>query len=221
MWHRLLPLLPNIRAVLIDLPGHGGSKDVPWVSLEHTAEQVAQVVDSVVPIDAHLVGISLGSYVGLNLLVKRPNLFRTAFLSGIHSGGMKNQWMMRTMSLFMAPLAVRPFFARKTAAMLGIQPNEVDAYVAAAIKTRPSAFRKGTNDVVAFELPGGLERIRTRTLFVAGSKEHELILASLPILASKLPNSSTMRIPDGGHGWLAAMPDFFVKCLSQLIAEAI
>ncbi len=217
MWGSFLPLLPSVRAVLIDLPGHGGSRNTPWVSLNRSAELIAEVVDHAGGQASHLAAISLGSYVGLHLLAKRPNQFRTAFLSGVHAGGMKNQSLMRLMSFFMAPLAGQPFFARKTARAFGVTSENIDAFVVAAGKTRPSAFRRGTNDVVAFELPSGLQDVRTDVEFVAGAREHPLILEALPVLANAVSNGSTMTIPNGGHGWPGAMPDRFAASLLELI----
>ncbi|MEM9495411.1 MAG: alpha/beta hydrolase [Pseudomonadota bacterium] len=215
MWETFLPFMPAIRAVFIDLPGHGGSRDIPWASLEDTATRVADVVNSLRGEgdrrDVHLVAISLGSYVGLTMLARHTEMFKTAFLSGMHAGGMKNRWLMRIMSFFMAPLAVRPFFARRTAAMFGVGADDVDAFVAGAVKTRSSAFRRATNDVVAFELPAGVGQIRTKTLFVAGSKEHKLIVDALGILADALPNARALTIDGGGHGWPGAMPDAFAR----------
>lgn len=219
MWKPLLPLLPGIRAILIDLPGHGESQDIHWVSLEETASQVAKVIRQVGAVDPHIVAISLGSYVGLRLLTQQPKSFRTAFLSGIHAGGMKLQWMMRVLSCLMAPIATKPFFARKTASMFGKTSDQIDDFVVGAGKTRPSAFRSATNDVVAFQLPAGLNQIEALVVFAAGSKEHELILGSLPILARGLPNARYELIEGGGHGWPGSMPEEFARRLRSLIAE--
>ncbi|MGB3544184.1 alpha/beta fold hydrolase [Rubrivirga sp.] len=220
MWTPFLPLLLGVRAVLIDLPGHGGSRDVPWVSLEEAARQVADVVRHVGAEGAHVVAISLGSYVGLTLLSQHPTLFRTAFLSGIHAGGMKRRWMMRLTSLILAPIATRPFFARKTAAMFGASSDEVDRFVVGAGKTRPAAFRSATNDVVDFRLPPDLDLIETRVVFVAGSKEHELILDSLPLLAQRLPNARYEHVEGGNHGWPGSAPDEFARRLRTLMSSA-
>ncbi len=40
MWQGLLPLFPGVRAVPMDLPSHGGSKDVSWILLEDTRNKL-------------------------------------------------------------------------------------------------------------------------------------------------------------------------------------
>ncbi len=219
MWQPFLPLLPGVRAVLIDLPGHGGSRDVPWISLRRTADQIAEIARAVAPEGAHLAALSLGSYVGLVALAAHPATFRSALLSGMHAGAMPNRRMMHVLTVLMAPIATRPFFARKTAAMFGARGDEVEAFARAASRTRTSAFRRATNDVVRFELPSGLERVEARCLFMAGARENKTILDALPVLAESVPNASTRIVEDGGHGWPGAQRETFARALLGLVSE--
>lgn len=220
MWKNILPYLPEVRAIAIDLPGHGDSRDVEWVSLEQTAELVRDVVNKMCPTGAHFAAVSLGSYVGFHVLALQPKAHRTALLSGIHGGGMPRKWLMYLMSLGIAPLATRPTFALKTASMFGLAGSDRDEFVRHATQTRPSAFRRGTNDVVAFELPPNSKDIDTRIMFAAGSKEHELILKSLNIFVDAVPNGEKILIDGGGHGWLGTMPELFAKTLRTQITGA-
>ena len=220
MWEKFLPQLPNVRALLIDMPGHGSSADIPWVSLEQTAQQVLSIVKDEFKDGAHLVGISLGSYVGLMLLAENPKMFHSAFLSGMHDGGMKKRGLMKMMSLFLAPLATTAFFARKNAASLGIEPGEIDGYVSAASQTKPMAFMRATNDVVDFEMPIGVTEIETKVKFVSGDREHALIRGATDKLAKTAPNGSSLFVPDGGHGWPSRKPDYFVEQVLQHISQS-
>lgn len=219
MWEKFLPQLPNVRALLIDIPGHGSSADIPWVSLEQTAQQVLSIVKDEFKDGAHLVGISLGSYVGLMLLAENPKMFHSAFLSGMHDGGMKKRGLMKMMSLFLAPLATTAFFARKNAASLGIEPGEIDGYVSAASQTKPMAFMRATNDVVDFEMPIGVTETETKVKFVSGDREHALIKGATNKLAKIAPNGSSLFVPDGGHGWPSRKPDYFVEQVLQHISQ--
>lgn len=218
MWKNVLPYLPEVRAIAIDLPGHGDSRDVKWVSLEQSAERVCEVVNKECPSGAHFAALSLGSYVGFHALALQPKAHESAMLSGIHAGSMPRKWLMYLMSLGLAPLATRPKFARKTASMFGLAGSDREAFVRHATRTRPSAFRRGTNDVVAFDLPPNSKDIDTRMLFVAGSKEHELILESLNTFVDAVPYGATLLIEGGGHGWPGTMPELFAKTLQTQIA---
>ncbi|MEM9580946.1 MAG: alpha/beta hydrolase [Pseudomonadota bacterium] len=217
MWTKVLEHLGEIRAILVDLPGHGRSNTCPWVSLEHSAALVCEVVNEHCPDGAHLAALSLGSYVGLLAMVQQPTLFRSAILSGIHAGNMPRKLLMYMMSAALAPLATRPFMAKKTAAVFGVETDETESFVKSATRTTTSAFRRATNDVVAFEMPASVAQIQTPVLFAAGADEHELILSALKRFEHALPLGSSTTIPDGGHGWPAKNPDAFAALLRENI----
>ncbi len=218
MWGKVLEHLDGVQAILIDLPGHGHSGAYGWKSLEHSAAAVSDVVKERCPQGSHLAALSLGSYVGLCAMAQNPTLFSSAVLSGIHAGKMPRRWLMYVMSAILAPFATRPFMARKTASMFGVEPTETEGFVKSATRTRASAFRRATNDVVAFEMPASAEQIRTPVLFAAGGNEHSLILESLDRLERFLPLGSSVTVPDGGHGWPAKKPETFASLLRDNIA---
>lgn len=218
MWKPVIAALPGSRALLIDLPGHGDSNHIPWASLEDTAQQVAATIDQHHKgEDLHIVGLSLGSYVGMTLLAQRPEAYKTAMLSGMHAGGMPKKWQMKLITLFTAPLAARPFFARKTAHMLGGDDADIEGFVAEAGRTNSTAFRRATNNVVDYELPENVDQIRARLLVTAGSKEHALIRNALDDITKRIPQAQALEVPDVGHGWSSEKPQLFAQTLREHI----
>mgnify|MGYP001790932109 FL=1 len=216
MWEAVVAHLPDYQAVLIDMPGHGESRDVLWTSLEQTAEAVNETVSALPKAPTHLVGLSLGAYVGLLAMAQQPVAFQSAFLSGMHASGMKLRWLYKAMTWVMAPLVPIPFVARRTARGFGA---EVAPFVAEAGKTKARAFRRAFNQVVDFALPRGLGDIQTRTVFAAGAKEHPLILKSWDELAAALPNARAMTVPGLGHGWPIEDPARFAAMLQGQFDE--
>ncbi|WP_415401692.1 alpha/beta fold hydrolase [Tateyamaria sp. SN3-11] len=192
--------LPDTQSLLVDLPGHGGSRDIPWRSLTDTAQVVLDALPASV---TGIAAVSLGAYVGLTMLALAPDRFQHALLSGIHHGDMPNPRMMRVVSWGMAPFITRSFLARRNATAMGVSPEIIDTYVAGAVRTRPVAFARATCDVVDFALPGGLDRVSTRVLIAAGSKEHRLILDGQSTICAALPNAEACRATGLGHGWPA------------------
>lgn len=212
MWSPIVARLPEMHCLCIDLPGHGASREVRWSSLTDSAMRVAALIDREAGSrDVHVVGLSLGAYVGLTLLSQRPTRYRSAMLSGFHAGGMPNRFLMRMMSSAVAPLVNKRFFARRTARMLGGDPAETEAFVAEAIKTRSSAFRRATVAAVEFAAPTNLTEVLTRTLVVAGGREHDLIQSSIPIFQAELPQCTGAIAPGLGHGWSSQDPDLFAE----------
>lgn len=217
MWRDVVAKLPDYRILLIDLPGHGQSRDIRWVSLQDSADQAAEEIErQAAGAEVHLVALSLGSYVGLRLVLQHPHLCASALLSGMHPGGMPQKALMKIMSAIMAPLAPRPFMARRTARMMGAHAD-IDGFVAAAGQTRATAFRRATNAVVDFELPETPPQPETRLAFVAGSREHALIIDGLDVFTERFAGSVSATAPGLGHGWAGEDPSLFARFIKAHI----
>ncbi len=101
MWKQQIAAFPDYHCITVDLPGHGKSNQVPWVSLADTANQVAAIIQShATNGKAHVVGLSLGGHVGLALLEHHANVLDHAVISGVTDGPMPNQiWLKPQTSL--------------------------------------------------------------------------------------------------------------------------
>lgn len=220
MWTSITAKLSDLQCVLVDLPGHGASRNVPWYSLERSARDIGDLIDREFgPRDVHIVGLSLGAYVGLTLMSMRPTRVTSAVLSGLHAGGMRNRFLMKLLSAVAAPLATRPFFARRTARQFGGEHVDVQSFVTEAGKTRAGAFFCATNAVVDFEAPANLGEISTRAVLCGGGAEHALIKTSLPILAGGMPNGTAAEAPGLGHGWAGQDPTLFAETVRAQVRQ--
>lgn len=220
-WMAAVDLLPAFRCVLIDLPGHGKSRDDPWQTMDDAAASVLEIVErEATGQPAQLVGISLGAYIGLKLLGQAPRRFETAFLSGLHVSPMPNRNLMRIMSWSIAPLIGWSFLARRNAIQLGVPGNKLDAFAAEAAKTRASAFRRASLEAVDFAPPADLVEVVSSTLIAAGEREHRLIRDDQDRIAAMLPHGRTLTIDGLVHAWPIQNPALFVRILNDHISDA-
>ena len=72
----------GFRAVAVDLPGHGRSEGVALSSVEEMADWVARFATAAGFDSVHLVGHSMGTFVGLELASRYPNITRSITLCG-------------------------------------------------------------------------------------------------------------------------------------------
>jgi pimeloyl-ACP methyl ester carboxylesterase len=113
MWEDQFQRLSGFRCIAPDLPGHGLSRSVPWRSLDDTADRIADIIRGEVPgRKAHVVGLSLGAYVGLTLLSRHQEVVDRAVLSGINVLPLPHKWLMILPGYVMAPLLKTPLGAR-------------------------------------------------------------------------------------------------------------
>ena len=137
----------------------------------------------------------------------------------LHGGGMKNRWMIKTIATLMAPLTVRPLMTRRVAQVFGLTGNDVEAFTAEAAKTRVSAAACAICQVAGYAPPVNTDAKNARTLFVAGDKEHALILDLLPVLAAPLTFGRAATAPGVGHGRAGENPDLFARTVSAWIGD--
>lgn len=216
MWHDVAKHLSDVRAVLVDLPGHGDNADTAWISLSETAKQINHIA-SKQSREVHLAGLSLGAYVGFEAMRQAPTFYKSALLSGMHAPPMPNKVIMRLVTPIMSQLMTTRFFAKRHAKMLGCKTENVELFIESAIQANPKSISKATIDVINFSLPEPLVDVKTKTLFVAGAKEHTTIINSLPILAGTLRKASYQLIDNAGHAWSGEDPELF----SELILKQI
>jgi pimeloyl-ACP methyl ester carboxylesterase len=72
----------GVRAIAVDLPGHGRSEGETLTTLEGMADWVARFMTAAGVSTAHVVGHSMGSFVALELASMHPDVTRSVTLCG-------------------------------------------------------------------------------------------------------------------------------------------
>jgi pimeloyl-ACP methyl ester carboxylesterase len=212
MWDEQLRELQDFSCLAPDLPGHGLSRSVPWRSLDHTADLIAEIIRRRTPGGrAHIVGLSLGSYVGLTLLSRHQDVVDRAVLSGINVLPLPHPLLMKILGYAMAPLLKTSLGARLNARALKIPEQHIENYRQSLQQLSLRSFIAANRDAGSFAMPENAANIETPTLLVAGEREHPLIHRSMAVLESVLPNSQRRLARGAGHGWSAELPGLFAE----------
>ena len=221
MWRRLAAALASdLHVVIPDLPGHGRSNSRPWVSMADTVAAVAEVVrSSSVSGRAHVVGLSLGGHVAVQLAADVPEVLESAIGSGVNVLPFPHPAMMRLAGLAMGPFMSSGPMLRANAKALGVPAADFDDYRAAAKAMRPGTFRRVGAELMTFGIPATAAASPCRLLAVAGADEHELILRSLPKLADGFARGAARTAPGVGHAWVGQALDLFAAMVRAHVAD--
>lgn len=210
MWQDQIARLPGYHCLCVDLPGHGLSATVPWRSFDDTADQVAEIIRARSPNQrAHVVGLSLGAYVGLTLMSRHSECVDRSVLSGLNVLPLPQLWLMDALGYVMAPLLKTAFGARMNARALRIPEDRIEAYAESLRQVSSRAFIAASREASRFSMPANLATVAIPTLLLAGQREHALIHSSMALLSATLPDATTRWAPDAGHGWPGELPDLF------------
>lgn len=230
MWQEQVKLLSDFNCVVPDLPGHGQSSHVPWESFSATAQLVSDLIQTHSSSGkAHIVGLSLGAYVGLQLLSDAQSsetqlsetkpVAERAILSGLHVLPMPNKQMMTLMNYLIAPLMKSDLLARLNAKALKISEAQFEGYHHSFKQMSSRAFFKASRDAVNFKMPANIAAIETPTLIVAGENEHALMHQSQKALVRRMPRAKSFIAPQVGHGWSLEAPELFTQTVRAWIQD--
>jgi pimeloyl-ACP methyl ester carboxylesterase len=211
MWRRLAEDLSADHHVLVaDLPGHGASASRPWRSLAETTAAIAELVSTEAHGGrAHLVGLSLGGYVALEVAAAHPDRVPSATVSGVNVLPFPHPRMMRLAGRIVAPVMTSNTMLRANARALGVTQDDYDGYATAARSMAPGTFLTVGQELMTYVVPARAATSHARVLALAGSQEQPLIRNSLSVISAAFPHATAHIAPDVGHAWNGQAPELF------------
>ena len=220
MWtEQIAGLSVTHRTIVPDLPGLGRSGSEEWTSFAGVAEAVGADLAQRAPEGAHVVGLSLGGIIALNLATSRPELCRSLLVSGVPGSALSGP--LRLVNRVMATLYGTSFGARLIGRAFGMPDDEsMDAFVDTARSTDRAAIKAIVSEVSSRPIPDRLEAIPVRTLAVVGEKDTKLAKAAVPLLVDTIPGARGATVPGVGHQWNAEAPELFTAMVRAWVDEA-
>ncbi len=236
MWQPVVDRLPEYHCLIPDLPDHGGSRGSTPFRMDLAATAVAQVIraraDGGV---AHVVGLSEGAQVAVQMLATVPDLISRAVVSSALLRPLPGAgWLMSprllawTYRWMMKPLRNNDGWIRlnmKYAA--GIPTAFFPHFRQEFSQMTEHGFVNLMMANQQFRLPPGLAQVHVPVLIVVGRKEYGVMKQSARDLAEVLPASRAVEVNLGRHSSLAAehnwalnAPDLFAQTVRAWLTDA-
>lgn len=218
-------LRPAYRTLTVDLRGHGESPMPPgWPTMADLAGDVAGLLHRLELGAAHLVGLSLGGGVALQLAVDRPQLVRSLTIvnsSATLAGGLQRlpSSLIRLALLLAAP---KRWLGAWVAGGLFPRPDQAELRrlaVQRIAENSRSNYLKAVTAILRFDLRQQLDQIAAPMLVVAGDQDRTVPLAAKRRLAAAVPNARLEVIAGSRHATPLDAPDRFNRLLLDFLAE--
>jgi pimeloyl-ACP methyl ester carboxylesterase len=197
MWGPQVADFADFRVLVPDLPGFGASAAEPWQSIAATADGVAELL----PGPAHVVGLSLGSSVAIELSRRHPASVRSLFLASTQALPPSRATM--AAGRVMLHFWERRWFWTALARSYGLRGKDaqqlVDTGLGIRRETAIAIFEEVSRGMTVPDLPPALA--------VAGERDRGSV-ASLSALAVQ-----RALAPGVGHQWNVEAPDLFNAAL--------
>jgi pimeloyl-ACP methyl ester carboxylesterase len=238
MWKKTVQILKGFHCLVPDLPEHDHSAEVKPFTINGAALAVADLIrQHAHGGKAHVVGLSLGAQVGVQMLKDSPEVMRSAFLSspimkplfGANLGFYNESVMRWSQRVFMQPLKNWDWWIKLNMKYSAGIPDEYYPDFKRVFQTMSEdAFAHIMTAGMSFRMPTGLEQVQTRVLAAAGSKEYRAMQDSIKMLAAALPNAQAylVHISDHhqlaeSHNWALSAPELFAASLRSWITGSL
>lgn len=213
---RANPFLSNdFELILVDLPGHAGSKEVLPLTLENSVNALSHLISTKVAGGrAHIVGMSLGGFVGLELAQRYPELVLSLFCTGCAPYSGLRKWVMShprllggvgiaagklvSDAMFWAPIGIEP--------LSGLREVMGDNQSMALLTAGYTAAHAVTLQDLA-KIDG------VRIAIVAGAKRDSVddTRAAGRVLRSKNTQCKAFVVRNAVHLWDLQLPELFAQ----------
>jgi 3-oxoadipate enol-lactonase len=220
-------LLGSLRVLKPDLPGRGDNTDLAFPSIEAYADFVAALLEAL-PAPLGLVGFSMGGYVALALMKRRPEKVRALALVDTRSAA-EDQTGKARRDEAIADLRTRGVAAVAEAMVPRLlspeslrSPELVERVRRIILRQRPETLE---SDLTAIrdrpDSSGFLKEIPVPTLVLAG--EHDVI--STPVesraMADAIPGARFVQISGASHLTPMEKPKAVATVLSEFFSASL
>lgn len=221
MWEPQLTALADFHCLAVDLPGHGKSNQLEWVSLAETADSIAKIIQAHATHGrAHIVGLSLGGYIAMVLLERHPNLADHVVISGVTDSPMPNRKLLNPQLWMMSAVRKSRWLVNLQAKALGLSPQMQTAFTDNFLAMTMETYRRIAEEVVEFSVPTALSEVTIPTLIVAGDKETDIIKQTVQTIPKMMSNAQGRLAPNASHGWNVQSPALFNAMVRAWITDA-
>ena len=219
MWQKqVAALCETYHCLVIDLPGNGESYQVEWFSMADAANQVAAMIrQRGIGGRAHIVGLSLGGYVAMQLLINQPEVVESVVVSGINVRPYTAPWFWRTLFTQMVPLMKREAVLQSNARTMGLPDDLFPLMQRDMHRVSKTTYARVFNETFRQSMPALLRERPQRVLGVAGDQEDQPIRAGLPDFPACLPNGKAALIPNAHHVWNGQHPELFTEMVRSWV----
>lgn len=215
------------RVVRYDHRGQGGSgrPRVRSIDMETLYEDAVALIERLEVAPCHFAGLSMGGYVGLRLLARRPDLLRSAILLDTSAGPETAVARFRLLNLVARWFGPRPVAKPVLPIMLGrtflADPQraaERDLWRQRLLQLDRGIWR-AVNGVIEREgVAEELGPVGVPTLIVVGEED----VATPPVLAERLhaalPGSQLVRLPHCGHASTIEEPGEVNRAIEEFLS---
>ncbi|WP_156687782.1 alpha/beta fold hydrolase [Mycobacterium sp. Marseille-P9652] len=223
-WEAVVERMQQYRCLVPDLPHFGKSFELGPFDMGRAAGLVAELIRSRVRAGrAHIVGLSLGAQVGVQLLATEPELVDRAVLCGTFVNTLPFAELTRRLVALPARNPIYRWMVRqhRNAWQAKVPRARLDDYRDDVRLITSGQLADVIMAAAGFTIPEELCKSESPTLFVTGSKELPSARRWAAVLARQMPHGVNRVAVGMPHDWPTHYPDLFARTLDAWLADSV
>ena len=219
MWKSHMASLANYHCLAPDLPGFGRSNHQEWTTIEHVVNELVDLIRGhAIEEKVHLVGLSLGGTLAIQLLSVVPGLLESVIVDGAGVLPIRGLSLMKIGLRILQPFLHTDLVTKLISqSMVKIPEEDYEDFKKGMLAVHPPSFTRALIKAKQTGQPPGLKYAPGRVLFVAGEREPKTTLRSNAMLAELMPNALCRVVLGVGHGWMSEEPDIHIRMVEAWI----
>lgn len=222
MWDKHVESLKDYHCLILDLPEHGKSMEMKPFTIKSAADEIIDIIkERAHGGKAHIVGLSLGAQVTVQIVSMAPEVVDHAVITGtlVHEVGSSLSIFMNIFYKIYMRLKDIDFFIK-----MGMKAQSIplDYFEDVKKDTKAltwSSLNNITRENTSFRIPENLCRSKNRVLVLMGEKEVKVVYKSAVDLNKCLSNSKAYKVPNFGHVWPLESPELFSSVVNAWIND--
>ncbi|MEN6293370.1 MAG: alpha/beta hydrolase [Methanobacterium sp.] len=224
MWDEQLKAFGDYHCIIPDLPGHGKSAEVKSFSVQSAADMIIDIIKNKAKNGkAHLVGLSLGAQIVVQILNTAPEVVNHALISGaIVRNSRPTESFLELLDNLIAlylPDKNKTIRIMSYVRSYNIPKNLRSKFKESTYVIESYSLDKILRETILFKMPDNLEHVDVPVLVMTGEKDYRIVNESALNLLNVLPSSKGAIALKVGHLWNIENPEMFNNVLRAWISN--
>lgn len=213
MWNKQVESFSDYHCIVPDLPEHGKSAEIKPFTMKGAAEMIINIIKNHAHDGkAHLVGLSLGGQIAVQILNMAPEVVDRALISGTMVREYYGPKTLKLMNLWLRiyiPFRNTNFFIKHAMKCNGASAEYFDEFKADMKTLTLSCLKNIYRENALFRISGNLCKVKNPVLITVAEKEMKFVGESAKDLTKCLSNSEGYMVPNVVHNWALGAPELF------------
>lgn len=224
MWEEQVKAFSDYHCLVPDLPEHGKSSGSAPFTIKTAAKMIIDIIKSEARNGkAHLVGISLGAQVVLEILSTSPEVVDHTVISGTLVNttppSERFQKLLDYLLKVYIPVKNDNISIGSYIRSYGIPSNLIRKFKESTYVISEDSSENIIRENLLFKRPEGIGNVHVPVLVMFGEKDYRVIKESAEELLRTIPNSKGAITMKAGHMWSIEKPELFNHVLRSWIND--